>query len=333
MSIRPLKFPADIDSLIALTIKTFQYPENEAWSVQADDEENITDMFESVKKLWPLFRFMGIFSPAMRDILQGYFWEEDGQPVGTIVMQRRNTTSTWMIGNVGVLPEFRRRGIARQLVEASLALIREKGGEVALLDVIAENLPAYRLYQKMGFTHYTGEIEFNYLHETPLPEVGLPSGYSVAPMGKFEWRPRYELDKAITPAHVQEYEPVTEKHANPGKGLMLLSLLINKLSGQKVERLACRTPEGEMVGRGYYNIRKKEGGVNGLNIRVNPAHPDLAAHLLPSLINTALRLGPGRRIEFALPAWQTELVTLAKELGCEKRYVYHRMGVKLTHGD
>ena len=325
-----MKLPRDMDTLIDLTIKTFQYPENEAWSVQADDEESITDTFQSLKTLWPLFRLMSVFIPSMRDLLRGFFWEENGRLVGTIVIQRQNDTDTWMIGNVGVLPEYRRRGIARKLVEASLDAIREHGGEIALLDVIAANVPAYRLYEEMGFAHYTSRIEFNYLTETPVPEVGLPRGYSVAPMDKYEWRPRYELEKAVTPPEVQTFEPVSEAHYNPGKGLIFFSHLLMKLSGQKVERLAFRAPDGAMAAIGYYRIRKKKGGVNGLNLRVHPAHPAVAAHLVPFLINTALRLGPGRRIEFAIPVWQTALLDVIRQAGCEERYEFHRMGSELV---
>ena len=329
MSIRPLKFPTDFDTLMALTVDAFQYPENETWSVQADDEESISDMFKSVKQLWPIFRLARIFFPALRDFLHGYFWEEEGRPVGMIVMQRQNTTNTWHIGNVGVLPEFRRRGIARKLVAASLDFIREHGGEVALLDVIAENVPAYQLYQQMGFVHYTSRLELNYLDENTLPEIPPEDGYTVAPLGRFEWRPRFELEKDVTPPDVQQFEPVTEAHYNPGKGLMLLSILVNKLSGQKTERIVFRSPDNKIVALGYYRIRKKKGGVNGLNLRVHPDHGDIATHLLPFLINTTLRLGPGRRIEFALPAWQTHLLEAARQTGCKKRYEYHSMGARL----
>ncbi len=329
LPIRAIKFPSDIDALIDLTVETFQYPENEAWSVQADDEESITDTFKSLKTLWPLFRLIGFFSPKIRNILNGFFWEEDGKPVGMIVMQRQNDTSTWMIGNVGVLPEFRRRGIARKLVVACLDFIRSNGGEIALLDVVAENLPAYKLYEEMGFIHYTSRIEINYLANTLLPEIPLAKEYTAAPMKKYEWRPRFELEKEIAPAEVQIYEPVTEAHYNSGKGLIFFSHLLMKLSGQKMQRLAFCSLNEKMVAIGYYRIRKKEGGVNGLNIRVHPDHPAVAAHIVPFLINTAIRLGPDRRIEFSVPAWQNHLLDVVLKAGCEKRFEYHSMGLKL----
>ncbi len=51
------------------------------------------------------------------------------------------------------------------------------------------------------------------------------------------WYPRFVLAKQITPADVQQFEPVTEAHYNPGRGLMALSMLLRKLSGLKIDRI------------------------------------------------------------------------------------------------
>ena len=51
--------------------------------------------------------------------------------VGTSVAMRRGSTDAWIIGNVGVLPEYRRRGIARKIVKAIINLIDERGGRRA----------------------------------------------------------------------------------------------------------------------------------------------------------------------------------------------------------
>ena len=142
---RPLNLPAVFKSLTQLTIDTFQYPENESWSVQSDNQENIADMFKSAQKIWHLMHLAQIISPALQDIICGYIWEHEHQPVGMIIMQRQNKINTWLIGNVAVIPAFRRQGIARMLVETGLGFIREHGGEMALLGVISGNLPAYTL--------------------------------------------------------------------------------------------------------------------------------------------------------------------------------------------
>ena len=53
--------------------------------------------------------------------------------------------------NVAVLPEYRRQGIAKQLIEEMLRLSAEKGCQVCELEVNTENTPAVELYKKCGF--------------------------------------------------------------------------------------------------------------------------------------------------------------------------------------
>ena len=95
MSMRSINLPEDFKMLKQLTIDTFQYPENENWSVKSDHQENITDMFESAKKMWPILHLAQLISPALRDIIRGYIWEHEGQPGGMIIMQRQNKTNSW----------------------------------------------------------------------------------------------------------------------------------------------------------------------------------------------------------------------------------------------
>ena len=52
---------------------------------------------------------------------------------------------------MAVLPEYRRQGIAKQLIEEMLRLSAEKGCQVCELEVNTENTPAVELYKKCGF--------------------------------------------------------------------------------------------------------------------------------------------------------------------------------------
>lgn len=56
------------------------------------------------------------------------------------------------VGNVAVLPQYRRQGIARQLVNHCKQLAKSKGCTVAELEVNTANLGAVGLYQGCGFT-------------------------------------------------------------------------------------------------------------------------------------------------------------------------------------
>jgi len=55
------------------------------------------------------------------------------------------------IGGMGVIPDYRRQGIARRLMEALVAQARELGLETIQLEVIQENKAAYTLYDEIGF--------------------------------------------------------------------------------------------------------------------------------------------------------------------------------------
>ena len=68
--------------VVEMIVDSFQYPENPAWSVQTDEAEQLVDGMRNVARIWPLIRVIQLFSPPMRDLLQGYLWEEDGQIVG-----------------------------------------------------------------------------------------------------------------------------------------------------------------------------------------------------------------------------------------------------------
>lgn len=54
--------------------------------------------------------------------------------------------------NIAVSADFRRKGIARALIEALVEKLREKGSRCLTLEVRISNIPALRLYEYMGFS-------------------------------------------------------------------------------------------------------------------------------------------------------------------------------------
>ncbi len=71
------------------------------------------------------------------------------EPVGMALLGRRGARG-W-VHSVGTLPRWRRCGIARAMVAQVIARAAEEGVEELSLEVFVQNLPAYRLYESLGF--------------------------------------------------------------------------------------------------------------------------------------------------------------------------------------
>jgi len=330
MALRALQVPADLVPVADMVVESFQYPENPAWSVQKDEKEQIVNGIRNVARIWPLIRLVGLVSPTILDVFLGHAWEEDGKIVGVTIVQRRGSTDVWVVGTVGVLPAYRRRGIARQLLTASMDLMRERGATQAILGVIDGNLPAYKLYEDLGFEHYSGMIEFEAQISEPGPAPTMPQGYHQKSLSPHDWQPRYELEKRICPESTQRYDPVTEGRYRRPLGMRLLYPILMLAQAMRDGDFAVYANEdGQLVARGGHTIPRRGQGVNSLRARLDPAHADLAPYLMGTLIRDVMTLSPGHRIDFTVPEWMEALVAAAEEQGLQRRLRYLLMGIEL----
>ena len=330
MPIREMQLPADLISLGDMLMDSFQYPENPAWSVQSDEQEAFAASIKNLARLWPLIRFVQLFSAPTRDILRGCVWEENGRIVGCTLVQRRGSTKVWIVGTVGVLPEYRRRGIARKLVERGIGIIREQGGEKAILDVIDGNLPAYKLYESLGFEHYSGNVEMQLQPEGIIPNPELPSGYSIFPLDRFDWKPRFELEKRISPENLLKYEPVEEGRFRQPAAMRLVLPLILRAQGKREKAFQILDTAGSGVARLGFSVPiNKDQGISELLLRMDPNVPDLAPYIIGTMLHQVTTLAPKRRVELAIPFWMEPAIEAAKAAGFEKRLAYLRLGLIL----
>jgi hypothetical protein len=73
----------------------------------------------------------------------------DGVPVGAALIARRGWTSR--LAGMAIVPEARRRGAGKALVEQVLRAARQRGERSMVLEVIEQNGPAVQLYESLGF--------------------------------------------------------------------------------------------------------------------------------------------------------------------------------------
>jgi ribosomal protein S18 acetylase RimI-like enzyme len=96
----------------------------------------------------------------------------DEGPVGLCVLARRDDEG-W-IGGVGVSAPARRGGVGERLMLAVLDEARTLGLARVWLEVLVQNEPAIRLYEKLGFDHVR-ELEVWALDGAPGPALDAPA--------------------------------------------------------------------------------------------------------------------------------------------------------------
>lgn len=74
----------------------------------------------------------------------------DGQPIAAALIARRGWTSR--LAGMAVVPEARHGGVGRVMVEHLLNEARARGERTMVLEVIEQNDPAVKLYERCGFT-------------------------------------------------------------------------------------------------------------------------------------------------------------------------------------
>ncbi len=81
--------------------------------------------------------------------------EVNGKIVGNATIKKMNGRLN-KVGNIGILikKEYRNRGIGTNLMKLLLKEAKKIGIEIATLEVVADNKPAIRVYEKMKFKEF-----------------------------------------------------------------------------------------------------------------------------------------------------------------------------------
>lgn len=150
--------------------------------------------------LGPLIGVVAALVPTLRQALQGFVWVHRGRVVGNVNWGRVPGVQGYVISNVAVHPDRRRRGIARRLMERALEDLEAGGASLVSLEVDHDNLPAHQLYTDLGFETVGARTELRW-HEWVAPRT--PSDErDVVPLSEDRW-PGYE---ALVASAVSESE-------------------------------------------------------------------------------------------------------------------------------
>jgi len=267
--------------------------------------------------LKPLLWWMAYTNPDHTDFLSGFVWEEKRRVVGNITINRSSAGSRrWLISNVAVSANYRRRGIARGLMNAALDLAKEHNGTLVSLQVRADNQPALRLYRDLNFKEISGTA---YLTASTVPKIQqiLPLPNSVLLRARnynlSDTRSAYELATASTPLAVQKEWPIRQSHFRLNTNETFTNSLTWLWGGAPVARWVVE--DGH---RFVATVNVLPGGWRNPHQIDLTVHPDWRGELEKPLISRALNYlsqWPTQSLSIRHPAYHSEAVQAYVTLG------------------
>ena len=159
-------------------------------------------------RLGPLLRVLTPADSRPSGIIDGYVWEEEGEVVGNVTLQRvPRFGSRFLIANVAVKKAWRGRGIASQLMLVAMDHIAREQGRWAILQVRESNDIARGMYQRMGFADVTIEHRLRIDALPLLPDAGPSFEGSLRPLTDNDWHAvRYLISRAV-PSEARWWHP------------------------------------------------------------------------------------------------------------------------------
>lgn len=283
--------------------------------------------FRLLRLTAPLLWLASRSLPEFDTVFGGFVWTEGGRIVGTVSLTRLGEGgSHWLISNVGVLPEYRGRGIAHQLMDAAITSVRRKGGRLITLQVRSQNETAYRLYRRLGFQllEETAMLERPPL---PLPHLAAPS-IPLRPWTPADADRALGLAQAVVPVAYQALLPLRRADFRFDTTGGPSNLAVEWLRGATTYRLA--VPDGEEFAALVTLKARRRGGPHQIEMSIRPCW---RGQLEPSLVAQMMAiLGRyGRRAMTAdIRSDETALMGALQEIGFRHAYTLDRLGLRLT---
>lgn len=256
----------------------------------------------------PLFWLLSHISPTFGELLTGFVWEEAGMLVGNATITRADgAANDWIISNVAVLPAYRRRGIARQLVEAAIDYARERGARRILLQVRADNEAARRLYLSHGFVTVEAVTELRTTRAVGRPREPNPR-VVIRPPVPARWYEAYELARAVIPPAVQQLRPL-RPNAFQIRMRGPLDGIAEWLTGRSRERWWAEA-DGRL--RGLLTIQRTPGA-SRLEFII---HPEARGLIEADFVCHALeRVRADHKVSAHVPTYQPEVIASLRRCG------------------
>ncbi|HTT17069.1 MAG TPA: GNAT family N-acetyltransferase [Thermoplasmata archaeon] len=188
----------DAPALFAL-MKT-EFPEEEA--VLGMRAEGFSEVIRRLYRA-DLRVFLGLARLVGRSPFHLYVLEQDGALAGTTLLSFARRAG--FLSNVVVAPEFRRRGIARRLIETARATAARRRKPYVVLRVLSANTPARTLYLSAGYEVLDHQAYV--VHDRPAAFAPAPTPAGIRPFERRDAPALSAIATATLPSKVRDVLP------------------------------------------------------------------------------------------------------------------------------
>jgi len=167
--------------------------------------------------------------------LQGFVYTVDEKIVGNLSLLpfHKSDEFIYLIANVAVRPEFRRKGIAKQLTSKALQYVNSKSAKSAWLQVRDDNPGAHQLYLELGFQEQCRRTTWT-LPPNKSMEIAQTKEISMKSTSGSDWQDHQQRLNKVYPDMVKWNLGFRVERFNPG----LLPRLTRFLNGQFIKNYA-----------------------------------------------------------------------------------------------
>ncbi len=276
-----------------------------------------------IRQMGQVTRGLGsLASGLVPEMNLGYVWVANGRLVGNVSVYPASGTGfdgrAYVIVNVAVHPDYQRRGIAHQLMQAAMETIAQRGGRSAILQVDTDNPVARRLYLRLGFIEERAWITWRRSGTYTLPPpLESANRVYITHRRPSEWQAEYALAEHTRPALMGGLgwlKPLHPDYFRP----RWWQALSQWFSFRRTERLIVRSADEQSLLASLW-VNTSLGSTTRLNLMV---HPDYEGSYDEALLNTAVRRFGSESLSIEHPADRTVTNAILR------RYQFHpRMDV------
>jgi len=270
-----------------------------------------------------LFEALGMETPEQ---MLGYVWEDSGRIVGNVTLGLSDPQhGTWLLSNVGVHPQFRRRGIARALVETAVNQSRSHGGRYLTLQVHSDNIEARGLYESLGFDTLERTCEFVGLSGVAAPAPAR--GWHLQAPQREQWAAIRAMTTAHLPRALAGYKHCLAGYFHVPYHPGVLGEIADLLSGVRLANW-CLLRDGA-VGGGMLVQAHVSWGTHRVAIHVVPDARGAVEEMLVRQAMAYVQRYASRRTQFIAAAEHVELADALRRYDFREGRTLDLMALKL----